>query len=351
MTCGNRFSTSLEKVQEWAGIGSGQFPGRARSPARRRAEGVHRDRDQRVGVAFGQGTGVPEPALVERRVEHLEHQVEIGVGGEPARVLGTAQPLPSSPRRRPGQPVPVELGQVRVVGDLGVERPDRASNAGSANSATVARMTRRRSASPVSGNAATSPDGPELDDQVAGRREDRRAAAAFLGVTGGSRHRGLARAGPGDHRGRARRRAPRPAPKAPWEHSSPRARAGSCTFPLDVADRAGSGVVVSNAGTMLYGMVEEATEEQVRAHLDVNFPRRGPGRGRCSPPGHLPGQRLRDRPLHDRHDDLRVAALRAAVPARRPAALGAGRGGGGAEPPGPGVTGASAGRDDEGLPF
>ncbi|WP_227978920.1 SDR family NAD(P)-dependent oxidoreductase [Nocardia spumae] len=30
-------------------------------------------------------------------------------------------------------------------------------------------------------------------------------------------------------------------------------------------------VVVNNAGAMLYGMVEEATEEQARAHLDVNF--------------------------------------------------------------------------------
>ncbi|MFF8986631.1 SDR family NAD(P)-dependent oxidoreductase [Streptomyces globisporus] len=30
-------------------------------------------------------------------------------------------------------------------------------------------------------------------------------------------------------------------------------------------------VVVNNAGGMLYGMVEEATEEQVRAHMDVNF--------------------------------------------------------------------------------
>ncbi|MEU4311922.1 SDR family NAD(P)-dependent oxidoreductase [Nocardia sp. NPDC024068] len=56
-------------------------------------------------------------------------------------------------------------------------------------------------------------------------------------------------------------------------------------FSLDVADRravfdgverafAAFGrvdVVVNNAGTMLYGMAEEATEEQVRAHLDVNF--------------------------------------------------------------------------------
>ncbi|MBE4733739.1 MULTISPECIES: SDR family NAD(P)-dependent oxidoreductase [Streptomyces] len=30
-------------------------------------------------------------------------------------------------------------------------------------------------------------------------------------------------------------------------------------------------VVVNNAGGMLYGMVEEATEEQIRAHMDVNF--------------------------------------------------------------------------------
>ncbi|TVL91056.1 SDR family NAD(P)-dependent oxidoreductase [Streptomyces sp. SAJ15] len=30
-------------------------------------------------------------------------------------------------------------------------------------------------------------------------------------------------------------------------------------------------VVVNNAGGLLYGMVEEATEEQVRNHLDVNF--------------------------------------------------------------------------------
>ncbi|WP_063063691.1 SDR family NAD(P)-dependent oxidoreductase [Nocardia violaceofusca] len=30
-------------------------------------------------------------------------------------------------------------------------------------------------------------------------------------------------------------------------------------------------VVVNNAGGMLYGMVEEATEDQIRAHLDVNF--------------------------------------------------------------------------------
>lgn len=30
-------------------------------------------------------------------------------------------------------------------------------------------------------------------------------------------------------------------------------------------------IVVNNAGGLLYGMVEEATEEQIRAHLDVNF--------------------------------------------------------------------------------
>ncbi|MFH8758009.1 SDR family NAD(P)-dependent oxidoreductase [Streptomyces atroolivaceus] len=56
-------------------------------------------------------------------------------------------------------------------------------------------------------------------------------------------------------------------------------------LPMDVADRRGVfdgveraaaafgrlDVVVNNAGGMLYGMVEEATEEQIRAHLDVNF--------------------------------------------------------------------------------
>ncbi|MFI0242022.1 SDR family NAD(P)-dependent oxidoreductase [Streptomyces sp. NPDC016845] len=30
-------------------------------------------------------------------------------------------------------------------------------------------------------------------------------------------------------------------------------------------------VVVNNAGVMLYGMVEEAMEEQIRAHMEVNF--------------------------------------------------------------------------------
>ncbi|MEU0135733.1 SDR family NAD(P)-dependent oxidoreductase [Streptomyces sp. NPDC006296] len=56
-------------------------------------------------------------------------------------------------------------------------------------------------------------------------------------------------------------------------------------LPLDVADRqgvfdgmeraasafGGLDLVVNNAGGMLYGMVEEATEEQIRAHMDVNF--------------------------------------------------------------------------------
>ncbi|WP_218019641.1 SDR family NAD(P)-dependent oxidoreductase [Nocardia flavorosea] len=56
-------------------------------------------------------------------------------------------------------------------------------------------------------------------------------------------------------------------------------------FSLDVSDRSAvfAGVerafaafgridiVVNNAGAMLYGMVEEATEEQIRAHFDVNF--------------------------------------------------------------------------------
>ncbi|WP_049562348.1 SDR family NAD(P)-dependent oxidoreductase [Nonomuraea sp. SBT364] len=38
-----------------------------------------------------------------------------------------------------------------------------------------------------------------------------------------------------------------------------------------VAAFGGLDIVVNNAGGLLYGMVEEATEEQVRAHLDVNF--------------------------------------------------------------------------------
>jgi len=56
-------------------------------------------------------------------------------------------------------------------------------------------------------------------------------------------------------------------------------------LPLDVADRAAVNdtveqavaafgrldIVVNNAGGLLFGMVEEATEEQVRAHFDVNF--------------------------------------------------------------------------------
>ncbi|MFF0162005.1 SDR family NAD(P)-dependent oxidoreductase [Streptomyces sp. NPDC005263] len=56
-------------------------------------------------------------------------------------------------------------------------------------------------------------------------------------------------------------------------------------IPLDVSDRAAVfeavdkaaaafgrlDVVVNNAGGLLYGMVEESTEEQIRAHLDVNF--------------------------------------------------------------------------------
>ncbi|MFF8633791.1 SDR family NAD(P)-dependent oxidoreductase [Streptomyces pilosus] len=56
-------------------------------------------------------------------------------------------------------------------------------------------------------------------------------------------------------------------------------------LPLDVADRRAVfdaveqaaatfgrlDIVVNNAGGMLYGMVEEATEEQIRAHMDVNF--------------------------------------------------------------------------------
>ncbi|WP_194838939.1 SDR family NAD(P)-dependent oxidoreductase [Nocardia sp. XZ_19_369] len=60
---------------------------------------------------------------------------------------------------------------------------------------------------------------------------------------------------------------------------------GLVRFSLDVSDRAAVfdgarrafdafgqlDVVVNNAGGLLYGMVEEATEEQIRAHLDVNF--------------------------------------------------------------------------------
>ncbi|MEV6746504.1 SDR family NAD(P)-dependent oxidoreductase [Streptomyces sp. NPDC058322] len=56
-------------------------------------------------------------------------------------------------------------------------------------------------------------------------------------------------------------------------------------LPLDVSDRRavfetveraaaafdGLDIVVNNAGGLLYGMVEEATEKQIRDHLDVNF--------------------------------------------------------------------------------
>lgn len=38
-----------------------------------------------------------------------------------------------------------------------------------------------------------------------------------------------------------------------------------------VAAFGGLDIVVNNAGGMLYGMVEEATEKQIRDHLDVNF--------------------------------------------------------------------------------
>lgn len=59
----------------------------------------------------------------------------------------------------------------------------------------------------------------------------------------------------------------------------------AASLALDISDRravfagveqaistfGGLDVVVNNAGGLLYGMVEEATEEQIRAHLDVNF--------------------------------------------------------------------------------
>ncbi|WP_200813729.1 SDR family NAD(P)-dependent oxidoreductase [Marinactinospora thermotolerans] len=66
---------------------------------------------------------------------------------------------------------------------------------------------------------------------------------------------------------------------------APASRNGCTPSPLDVTDRdevlAGVqrafdvygrlDVVVNNAGQMLYGMLEEVTEEQARRHMDVNF--------------------------------------------------------------------------------
>ncbi|WP_206074657.1 SDR family NAD(P)-dependent oxidoreductase, partial [Antribacter gilvus] len=48
-------------------------------------------------------------------------------------------------------------------------------------------------------------------------------------------------------------------------------RGGVCTLVDEVAAEWGIDIVVNTAGQMLYGMVEEATEEQIRAHLDVNL--------------------------------------------------------------------------------